>query len=134
MIGFSKATVKSVQRGVYAGAGGTVTISAVDTTKAVVMSMSKSSSGYVAATGNAAGSLNYGSYAGWTIYAAAMSASGGQCSSSNVTHYLCNTVPLSSSLSGGSTCLTAKQFSAVLTNATTITCDGPVEWQVIEYS
>ena len=128
MIGFSKATVKSVQRGVYAGAGGTVTISAVDTTKAVVMSMSKSSSGYVAATGSASGTLNpAGNY-----YSTSSNVLAGM-NNNSAGYNAWNSYSGTLALSGGSTCLTAKQFSAVLTNATTITCDGPVEWQVIEY-
>jgi hypothetical protein len=44
------------------------------------------------------------------------------------------TIPsLSGTISGGTTNLTTKQYSAVLTSATTLTCDGPVEWQVVEY-
>lgn len=39
----------------------------------------------------------------------------------------------SGSITGGSTSLTAKQYSAYIVNATTIYADGPVEWQVIEY-
>lgn len=125
IIGSISTTVKSVQRGVYSGAGGTVTITAVDTTKTIIMSKSKSSAGYVAATGSITGTLNPDSYSN------NISAPG---SSGNVGNT--STFPSYSgtrTLSGGSTSLTAKQFSAVLTNATTITCDGPVEWQVVEY-
>ena len=40
---------------------------------------------------------------------------------------------LSGTISGGTTNLTAREFSARLTAETTIQCDGAVEWQVVEY-
>jgi hypothetical protein len=102
--------IRSVQRGT-ATAAGTTAINAVNTAKTVVISNSKGSAGSVAVSG----SFRY-------------------LSSSN------SFVPNSGS--GGSlwsminstTDLTVKVYSAVLTNATTLTCDGPVEWQVVEYN
>ena len=44
--------VKSVQAGVYSGAGGTITISAVVVAKSVISTVSKSSAGTVASTGS----------------------------------------------------------------------------------
>jgi len=123
LIGAIQSSVKSVQRGVYAGAGGTVTISSVNTSKSVVLSVSKGSSGYVAARGTVSMSLT---------------PSGGEVSArgSGSDYVIAGSFPDysgSGSISGGTTDLTTKQFSAILTNATTLTCDGPVEWQVVEY-
>lgn len=113
--------IKSIQRGTTVGAGA-VTITSVNTAKAFIVTASKGSTGTVAVTGNislssssAAGTFNMnntntgnGSTAGyWPSY--------------------------SGSISGGTTNLTTKEYSAVLTNSTTITADGPVEWQVIEF-
>lgn len=128
---FSSGGVKSVQSGV-ATVAGTTTITSVSTTKTVVYSVSKGSTGTVAATGNVSvtGSITgtvgsgprtpqglddtySGGTGGWPIYGGGVSASG--------------------ALSGGTTNLTTKQYSAKLTNATTITVDGPCEWQVVEY-
>ena len=112
--------IKSIQRGITAGAGN-VTISAVDPNKTVVFSKSKGSDGYVAARGNITltpSSDRPASYHGdeypWCGYT--------------------NCYPnYSGSISGGTTDLTVKEYSAKLINATTISCDGPVEWQVVEY-
>ena len=117
--------IKSIQRGVYTGAGGTITISSVDITKAIISTVSKSSAGTVAATGNITGTL---SPAGGT----ARNSYWYNASEGNVV-----TVPTYSgtrALSAGTTSLITKQYSAVITNATTITADGPCEWQVVEYS
>jgi len=117
--------VKSVQSGVYTGAGGTITISSVTVSKSVISTVSKSSAGTVAATGNITGTL---------------SPSGGTARNSywyNSLEGNVGTVPTYSgtrALSAGTTSLITKQYSAVITNATTITADGPCEWQVIEYS
>jgi len=124
LIGAIQSSVKSVQRGVYAGAGGTVTISSVNTSKSVVLSVSKGSSGYVAARGTVSMSL--------TPSGGAVSARGGGSTNYPDVGSFPN-YSGSGSISGGTTDLTTKQFSAILTNATTLTCDGPVEWQVIEY-
>lgn len=136
-----KSNVKSVQRGIYSGAGGTITIAAVNASKSIIFSKSKSSAGYVAATGTASGSLNYGTFGGsqYTVYPTGGYNYGGPqpagtAGNSSTTVGYVNAPSVSTSLSGGSTSLTTKQYSAVLTNSTTITCDGPVEWQVIEYT
>lgn len=89
--------------------------------KAIVLSVSKGSSGYVAARGNVSltpspayfGGSN-GSPTGNSDYSRGVSYSG--------------------SITGGTTDLTVKEYSARLTSPTTLVCDGPVEWQVIEFS
>lgn len=120
-----KSNVKSVQRGTYVGAGGTITITAVNVNKSIILSKSKSSSGYVAATGSITGTLYPDSQSNYVSAPSGGSAGGNASSFPSYSG--------TRTISGGSTSLTTKQFSAVLTNSTTITCDGPVEWQVIEY-
>lgn len=112
-----KSAIKSIQSGTTAGAGN-VTINAVNTAKAMVLSASKGSAGTVAATGTI--TTNNVKYYYYDEYA------GGPLSTSS-------TYSLTSTLSGGTTNLTAKVYSAKLVNSTTIYCDGPVEWQVIEF-
>ena len=121
------AGIKSIQSGVYSGSGGTITITAVDTAKSVISTVSKSSAGTVAATGTSSGTLSPSTH---------ITTAGGYYSS-NFDYQKSNwTVNYSGnrSLSGGTTSLTTKQYSAVITNSTTITADGPCEWQVIEYN
>ncbi len=120
--------IKSIQRGVYTGGGGTITISSVDITKSVISTVSKSSAGTVAATGNITGTL---SDSGGTPIK-----SGATFGSTSSTYYGASFPHYSGTraLSAGTTSLITKQYSAVITNATTITADGPCEWQVVEYS
>ena len=120
--------IKSVQRGVYAGAGGNVAITAVNITKTMVLSASKSSAGTVAATGNVTGTLT--ASGGSTTHTQSASS---QLPSQNVTLTWPNYTS-ACAISGGSTSLTVRVYSARLVDATTINCDGPVEWQVIEYA
>lgn len=110
--------VVNVQRGVTSGPGN-ITISAVDMNKTVVFSKSKGSAGYVAARGDIAGSV---------INAYWSSNKGSTPRNDNR-----RDVSLSATISGGTTDLTVKEYSARLINPTTIACDGPVEWQVVEY-
>lgn len=115
--------VKSVQRGTTTGAT-TVTIAAVDMAKSIVISRSKGSAGYVAARGSISGSLSG-------------DASYGSKTTGNLTTGSGSSISVSLSgtrtLSGGTTDLTVKEYSAQLTSDTTIKTDGPVEWQVVEY-
>ena len=96
-----------------------------------MQTVSKGSAGTVAATGSLSGS-------------ASLSPSGGSVSAGNwggggSTYYdLSGSFPtysgsISGALSGGTTALTTRQYSGVLTNATTLTFDGPCEWQVVEF-
>lgn len=132
--------VKKVQRGSTTAAG-TVTIEAVDMSKAVVYSISKGSAGTVGVSGNInmnAASLTATNKPAFYKYSTENSfvatykvpTTGTQTNNSSIT----GTVAAhSGTISGGTTNLTTKQYSAVLTSTTTLTCDGPVEWQVVEY-
>ena len=111
-----------VQRGITSGAS-TVVINKVDMDKTIVLSVSKGSSGYVAARGNVSLTPNPKYYGGIGIRAAYPS---GDTDYSNFFTY-------SGSITGGTTDLTVKEYSARLTSPTTLVCDGPVEWQVIEF-
>ena len=116
-------TVKSVQRGT--SSGGYVTISEVDMSKTMVYSVSKGSYGYVAARGSITGDMNlelgvdddfeYGGHRS-TAYGR---------ENYNITG--------TRTLSGGSTNLTTRQYSARLDSPTQLYCDGAVEWQVVEF-
>ena len=123
------AAIKSIQSGVYSGSGGTITITAVDTSKSVISTVSKSSAGTVASSGSVTGTLSPSltvSIGGMSVY-----------TTSNLYNKGTLTFPSytgTRSISGGTTSLTTKQYSAVITNSTTITADGPCEWQVIEYN
>lgn len=112
--------VVKVQRGVTAGSGN-ITISAVDMNKTVVFSKSKGSAGYVAARGDIAGNVTDTHWGRSSAY------------ESLPRNDNLNDSSLSATISGGATNLTVKEYSARLTSATTIACDGPVEWQVVEY-
>lgn len=126
---FSSGGVKSVQSGIATVAGAT-TISTVNISKSVVYSVSKGSAGTVAATGNisTSGSMTGTVGNGYVDQIGINLTSGG-----GARWPLAGTLSQSGSITGGSTDLTTKQFSARLTNSTTITVDGPCEWQVVEY-
>ena len=132
----SSNSVKSVQRGSYTGAVdvvGTVTISSVNPSKSVVQTVSKGSAGTVAATGSLSGSASLSPVAEmnqWDFPAGGRGSGYNWYRSANLPSY---SGSISGTLSGGTTALTTKQYSGVLTNATTLTFDGPCEWQVIEY-
>lgn len=110
--------VAQVQSGVTVAAG-TVSITAVDVTRAMVISVSKGSAGTVAATGSIslspAGGLTSGGAGGTSAY-----------NPGSFPTY-------SGSITGGTTDLTVKQYSARLTSSTTLSVDGPVEWQVVQF-
>ena len=126
--------IKSIQRGITTEAT-TITIDAVDMTKAVVLSVGKKSEGYVAARG----SLNMSGRATPTGAASNnwLRGEGANFSGSSEaggTRWPYYDNSLSGSITGGTTDLTARQYSARLTSETTLQCDGAVEWQVIEYN
>jgi len=126
----------TIQRGVTATAGN-VTISEVDPESTIVISNSKGSAGYVAARGN----VNFNSSTrfkgtvnelyGPVPYELQVGISGGLVK--QTTDGLIVYLEGSPSITGGTTDLTTKQYSAKLVDSTTIYCDGPVEWQVISY-
>jgi hypothetical protein len=107
--------IKSIQRGTAASAGA-ITITAVDITKTVVMSLGTGSAGTVAASASFNGNVT-----GGTLGASSAALSGGG-----------NTI--TGTLSGGTTSgLFAGQYGCVLTNSTTITANGACTYQVVEY-
>lgn len=103
-----------VQGGITSSAG-IVKIKEVDMDKSIVLSVSKGSAGYVAARGDIAGKIDIDYGNGGAI-------KGGY-----------TTLSMNAALSGGSTDLTVKEYSARLISPTDLECDGPVEWQVIEF-
>lgn len=124
--------VKKIQRGT-ATVAGTITIEEVVMEKTMVLSVSKGSAGYVAARGTLTTAsytvsgqtsneipYNSGSHSAEQDYERAISFTA--------------TVPQhTGTLSGGTTDLYVKEYSAVLTSPTTLECDGACEWQVIEF-
>ena len=120
-------TVKSVQRGTTAAAQ-TVTIAEVDMEKAFVISVSKGSAGYVAARGDITGKLD-----GEAVFSNVSVYEIGQTDKYANKTYVDITLSGTRTISGGTTDLTTKQYSAQLISNTQLQCDGPVEWQVIEY-
>ena len=104
--------VRSVQRGTTSAAG-TVTITAVDMNKAFVLSVSKGSAGTVATNS--------------TFKTTTLFNGGGGLVTGGAT-------AIAGVLSGGTTDLFVKLYSAKLTSATTLSCDGACEWQVIEFN
>lgn len=119
--------VKSVQRGTTTGAQ-TVTINAVNMEKSFVISTSKGSAGYVAARGDITGKLD-----GEAVFSNVSVYEIGQTDKYANKTYVDITLSGTRKLSGGSTDLTTKQYSAQLISSTQLQCDGAVEWQVIEF-
>lgn len=121
--------IKKIQRGT-ATAAGTITIEEVVMEKTMVLSVSKGSAGTVATSGTI--SMNSASVSGTIGVGGAKS---GISASSNYNSTFSGTVAAhTGTLSGGTTNLTVAEYSAVLTNSTTLTCDGACEWQVIEFN
>ena len=113
--------------------------------KAIVLSVSKGSAGSVPVKGNITTSGNI--VAGNGIKAGYMLPSGTANSGEirvgmgittqkpDASALYPVTITQSGSITAtGSTDLTTKQYSAKLISATQLQCDGPVEWQVIEYA
>lgn len=135
--------IKSVQRGVT-GTAETVTIEAVDMIKTIVISVSKGSEGSVPVTGNintngymlVNGSVKagYGGSGSSTTYSDILVGSNLSPASPNISAtYPINITQSGSISASGATNLTTKQYSAQLISSTQLQCDGPVEWQVIEF-
>lgn len=114
--------IKNVQRGTTAAAG-TITISAVNMSKAFVNCQSKGSAGTVAATGNITLNPSKSTTLAPSSSGTALTTPGNDTFGS-----------LTGSISGGTTNLTSAVYSAKLTSSTSLSCDGPVEWEVIEYA
>lgn len=132
--------VKKIQRGSVTEAC-TVTIDEVVMEKTFVYSVSKGSAGTVATSGNINMNGTSATFSGYNEYLSGNGANNGDIyyyANSNsdrmIQIYGTTTIPAhTGTISGGTTNLTVAEYSAVLTNSTTLTCDGACEWQVIEY-
>lgn len=113
-----------VQRGITTSAG-IVKIKEVDMDKSIVLSVSKGSAGYVAARGKIELTMSQ-IFNGKYNYLDLSSSNGVGTSTYNYNN-------ITGSISDGSTDLTVKEYSARLISPTELECDGPVEWQVIEF-
>ena len=120
----SSAPIKSIQRGVAASAG-TITISAVDTSKTFVRSFSNGSAGSVGGTGTDSGAL---SPSGGDVRLARGGSQlpGGSGSWPSLVG--------TRTFAAGATSLTSASYGVVLTNSTTLTADGACYWEVVEYN
>ena len=140
--------VKSIQRGVTTQAT-TITIDAVDMTKAVVLSTSKASNGKVSFSSSLSSS-GYITENGCKI-GASYNSNGAYRQTDAMVYFQTKTTTTTApdaqaqypatvsqsgniSSSGDHPNVTTKQYSARLTSETTLECDGAVEWQVIEYN
>jgi hypothetical protein len=119
--------IKSVQRG-QAVSAGSITITAVDTTKTFVRSFSEGAAGTVATNSTSTGTL---------------SPSGGATGTSSI--YINNggiRVDLGSypsysgtrTLSGGTMDATVKAMGVYLSNSTTLVATGACRWEVVEFA
>ena len=115
--------IKSVQRG-EASSSGNISINSVNTSKAMVLSFSKGSSGHVAARGNLNMSPSNGSFTTTVTGAFAEAVDDNSVSFPSY----------SGDVSGGSTNLVVEEYGATLVDSTTINSTGPCAWQVIEYA
>lgn len=125
----TQGSVKSVQRGVSAGAGNVV-INSVNTDKTMVLSRSKGSAGYVAARGTSSQLLRAWDPDNQMYWYVSARSQAGTLNIYDTTYEAFN---VEVNLTGGDTDLTVKEFSAKLVNATTISCDGACEWEVVEF-
>lgn len=133
--------VKAVYRGTTTGAQTVELPAAVNMNKSFIYSVSKGSSGYVAATGTIAlpnlilkakrGS-NYN--VAWYSSQGGLYSSGGAVLNNANDEYFYLEPKNNIYMSGGSTNLTVKEYSARLIDETHIQTDGAVEWQLIEYN
>ena len=130
--------VKSVQRGSAAGAG-TVTITAVDTTKSFVNVFGTASSGTVAGSGTISalnatvGSASSNSNAGGWLNGTVNGGLGGPNSTNatiNSRSFSGNTM----NLSGGSNNLVAAVVQGYLSGATSLVVSGACRWEVVEFN
>ena len=103
--------IKSVQRGTAATAG-TITITAVDTSKTYVTSFGTAAAGSSPVTGSA--SSAFAMQANWNN----LSSTGGQGASGTYTP--------------GTTTLSTKVYGVSLTNSTTLTATGACRYEVVE--
>jgi hypothetical protein len=108
--------IKSVQRG-SAGSAGTVTITAVDTSKSFVTIFGTASSGSVAAAGNFSGNVN-------TL----PRGSGQAFTGAN------NTSSINANFTAGTTNLVSAVVQGHLTGSTSLVVSGACRWEVVEFA
>lgn len=116
--------IKLVQRG-QATSSGSITITAVDTTKAFVRSFSEGAAGTVASN-----SSHYGSAPGSGKIppgASDLGNSGSDGSWGSSTQW-------SRALNGGTMDATTKQMGVYLSNSTTLIATGACRWEVVEFA
>jgi hypothetical protein len=115
--------IKLVQRG-QAVSAGSITITAVDTTKTFVRSFSEGAAGTVATNSSATGTLNpSGGSTAAPGGGVQINAGGGFPSYSGTR-----------TLSGGSTDATTKQMGVYLSNSTTLVATGACRYEVVEFA
>lgn len=114
--------IKSVQRGSTASAG-SVTISAVDTTKSFIRSFSNGSAGSVGTNSSTSGTLTP-SGGNVSVSSPNFNPAGGSFPNYSGTR----------TFSGGSTTLVSASYGAYLSNSTTVVTDGACFWEVVEYN
>lgn len=135
--------IKAVYRGTTTGEQIVELPAAVNMNKSFIYSVSKGSAGYVAARGYV--SLPEFDIYGWDGYNANTLQKFDLRSDTSGTAITKNSPSASKkissirpngngSISGGSTDLTVKEYSARLIDETHIQTDGAVEWQLIEYN
>lgn len=116
--------IKLIQRGLASSAG-SITITAIDTTKSFIRSYSTGSAGTIGATGTESGTLSpTGSYSFGGTGGGNASNGGGSFPSFAGTR----------TTSAGTTSLTVVEYGAYIANSTTITATGACRWEVVEYS
>ena len=115
--------IKTVQRG-QAVSSGSITITAIDTNKAYIMSYSEGSAGSVAASGNETGTLSPGGGSTRTNQTSGQNTGAGSFPSYSGTR----------SFTGGTTSLTSALYGAYISNSTTIIATGACRWEVVEFA
>ena len=122
--------IKLVQRG-QAVSAGSITITAVDTTKTFVRSFSEGAAGTVASNSAATGTLSPSG--GDTAGGGINNAQGGYSSRVNSGGSY-PTYTGSRTLSGGTMDATTKQMGVYLSNSTTLVATGACRWEVVEFA
>jgi hypothetical protein len=115
--------IKLVQRG-QAVSAGSITITAVDTTKTFVRSFSEGAAGTVATNSASNGTLSPSGGQQVGDYAGVVAGEKGTAPSYVGTR----------TLSGGTMDATTKQMGVYLSNSTTLVATGACRWEVVEFA
>lgn len=129
-----KSGVKKIQRGSTTEAC-SVTIEEVVMEKTMVLSVSKGSAGTVDVSGSITmDSVDVAYQSAYSYVYKTSSTSSATSLKADEADYTATIPSHTGTLTSSTpTDLTVKEYSAVLTNSTTLTCDGACEWQVIEF-